>query len=760
MSSNDLALALEHLKILERKREITKLARYKPYKYQIDFHNAVGHKTQEPAIQKVLMAGNQLGKCVTGETLIDCPSGSFRAIDLYEQGVPFRVYSWNGSEVIEADAIRPIKKSKELCVRVWMSNGSWFECSLNHRILSSQDYDFVGSILASSVSLPVCDSEHGRLVHVLSAQNLSENVEGCQDDYFLGSHLYGEQPLIYPEIDQSCFPQQVDARKHNRPSFCSDGLDSRFTSKPPPYNAHLSSLDEVGRILGRCAAYLSSFVCTCAQQTCCCIEKTQHTDSELANQLRSFGVVFLDQSSAYESPCVAGNRIIAYKLVGRKYVFDFSVPQFGNYVTAGVVHHNTYCAANEVAMHLTCNYPDWWKGRRFASSILCLVGGKTNETVRDICQKELFGETDKLGTGTVPLEAIGKRTSKPGVPNAFDTVMVKNKYGTWSKVMFRAYEQGKEKHMGIRINLGWADEEPPTDIWSQYLRATIATNGLLLMTFTPEEGVTEVVNGFMNDIKQGQSLINATWNDAAHLTKEDGTLTDRAQQIMAAFPSHERDMRTRGVPFMGSGLVFPFTEERLAVDPFECPRHWPTICGLDFGFDHPFGAAKLRWDRDNDIVYVVADYSESRALPAIHAASVRGWGDWVPWAWPHDGLNAEKGTGEQLKKSYEEEGLKLLPWKATNPPQAGQKEGEGGNSVEASLLMMYDRMETGRWKVFKTCKAWFSEQRLFHRKDGKLVKLKDDVLSASRYAAMMLRHARVETIKRRKVSYGQGARNW
>jgi phage terminase large subunit-like protein len=338
--------------------------------------------------------------------------------------------------------------------------------------------------------------------------------------------------------------------------------------------------------------------------------------------------------------------------------------------------------------------------------------------------------------------------------------MVKHKSGKWSKITFRAYEQGKEKHMGIRINLGWADEEPPQDIWSQYLRATISTNGILLLTMTPEEGVTEVVNGFTANLQVGQAYVNATWADAPHLTKSDGSMTEHATQIFNAFPAHERDMRTRGIPFMGSGLIFPFTEEQLVIAPFEIPKHWPKIVGIDFGFDHPFGAACLAWDRDSDTIYVTADYQESRAIPAIHAAAVRAWGTWVPVAWPHDGLNTEKGTGEQLKKAYSDEGFNMLPARATNAPQVGQKEGEGGNSVEASIMEMYEAMETGRFKVFSTCKKWLEEVRFYHRKDGKIVKLKDDVLSASRYAFMMRRWAKTATHTRPARRSMAGASNW
>jgi phage terminase large subunit-like protein len=424
----------------------------------------------------------------------------------------------------------------------------------------------------------------------------------------------------------------------------------------------------------------------------------------------------------------------------------------------------TICGAMETAIHLTGLYPDWWKGHKFYGPVVAMVGGITNEAVRDINQKHLFGDPNDpaaLGTGSIPRNLIGKRTPKPGVPQAFDTVLVKHKTGKWSKVMFRAYEQGPKKHMGHRIHLGWLDEEPPQEIWSQYLRGTISMNGILFITFTPESGLTEVVNQFMNNLAQGQALIQASWNDSPHLVLESGELTDEAKQLWAGFPPHEREMRMRGVPVYGKGLVFSFTDDELVVEPFPIPRHWPQITGIDFGWDHPFAAARLAWDRDSDVVYLVSEYRAERQTPAQHAAAVLPWGKWIPVAWPHDGLNTEKGTGDELRKAYQDEGLNMLPQKATNPPQIGQKEGEGGNSAEASILAMYERMETGRWKVFSTCRQWSEERRIYHRdENAKLVKLRDDLISASRYAHMMLRHARVETVRKRAQPVYSGLTNW
>ena len=56
-------------------------------------------------------------------------------------------------------------------------------------------------------------------------------------------------------------------------------------------------------------------------------------------------------------------------------------------------------------------------------------------------------------------------------------------------------------------------------------------------------------------------------------------------------------------------------------------------------------------------------------------------------------------------------------------------------------MEMLDRMHTGRLKVFSHLTEWFEEFRLYHRKDGKVVKEMDDLMSATRYALMMIRFA-------------------
>ena len=76
----------------------------------------------------------------------------------------------------------------------------------------------------------------------------------------------------------------------------------------------------------------------------------------------------------------------------------------------------------------------------------------------------------------------------------------------------------------------------------------------------------------------------------------------------------------------------------------------------------------------------------------------------------------------------------MLPDHATWP--------DGGNSTEAGILEMDDRFKSGKLRVAKWLSDWFEEYRFYHRKDGMIVKVKDDIMSATRIFVMAKRHAR------------------
>lgn len=423
----------------------------------------------------------------------------------------------------------------------------------------------------------------------------------------------------------------------------------------------------------------------------------------------------------------------------------------------------TFSCAAEATFHATGLYPDWWDGPRLTMPNSGLVAGLTNESVRDICQAELFGDPkdpSAFGSGAVPKRLIGKTTRKAGVPDALDSVLVKHKLGGWSKINFRAYEQGWQKFMGTRFQWGWGDEEPPEDVWSQMIRSTLSTNGYLFLSFTPESGITKVVHGFMSDIKRGQALITAAWSDAPHMTNPDGSLTERAKQSLQAIPAHQREMRSKGIPLMGSGLVYQVREEDITCDAIALPSHWPKIAAVDFGIGHGFAAVWSAWDRDTDTVYIYDAYKVEGEKMPVHVSKLNANGKWIPVVWPHDGLNREKSSGEQLADLYRKEGANMLMHKFSNPPAPGQDEGTGGNSVEAGVEAILNRMNMGKLKIFRGLKLLLEELRMYHRDNGKIVKQNDDLMDALRYNVQSVRHARTPTVAVKRQPIAVGASNW
>lgn len=408
----------------------------------------------------------------------------------------------------------------------------------------------------------------------------------------------------------------------------------------------------------------------------------------------------------------------------------------------------TWSAGFETSMHLTGRYPDWWKGREFKKPVAGWAAGVTSEVTRDSVQRVLCGRSNAIGTGAIPKDAIKDKSMKRGVADAIDTLVIRHGGGgdvqaSESLLGFKSYDQGREKFQAETLDFVWLDEEPDEDIYTESLTRTNATGGIVFMTFTPLKGMSNVVKRFLSDKPDGSVVTSMTIDDAEHYTPE------QRRAIINSYPAHEREARTKGIPTLGSGRIFPISEDLLKVDPFQIPTHWPQICGIDFGWDHPSAAVKLAWDRDNDIIYVTAAHRQKEQTPLLFAATVKPWGDWLPWAWPHDGLQHDKGSGEALADQYKAQGLNMLPDKATHPPKDGEKEGTGGNSVEAGVVDMLDRMQTGRWKVFSNLADWIEEFRMYHRKDGKIVKLDDDLISASRYGYMMRRFAITKPVPKR-----------
>jgi phage terminase large subunit-like protein len=428
------------------------------------------------------------------------------------------------------------------------------------------------------------------------------------------------------------------------------------------------------------------------------------------------------------------NRLAAYAPYAKQREFHAAGSQYRERLfMAGNQLGKTYSGAYEMAMHLTGRYPDWWTGKRYPYAIRAMCGSESGELTRKGVQRLLLGPPEirsEWGTGAIPFDALRDTSMKQGVPDAVASAVVRHVSGEDSVIQFNSYDQGRTKWQADTVHEVWFDEEPPMPIYTEGLTRTNATGGGVFVTFTPLLGMSDVVKRFLLDKPAGTNVTNMTISDAEHYTPE------QAAAIIATYPEHEREARAKGIPILGSGRVFPIVEDGIKVNAFPIPAHWPRIVGLDFGIDHPTAAVWMAWDRDADVLYVTDAYRVKDQSILIHAASIKARGDWVPVSWPHDGLQRDKGSGEQLATQYRNNGLNLLKERATFP--------DGSNGLEAGVAEMLARMQTQRLKVFAHLGDWFEEFRLYHRKDGQIVKQTDDLMSATRYAMMMRRFAKTQ----------------
>lgn len=459
------------------------------------------------------------------------------------------------------------------------------------------------------------------------------------------------------------------------------------------------------------------------------------------------------------------NRIKDYLPYTKQAAFHAAGREFPErLLLAGNQNGKTYCGGAEITLHATGRYPDWWEGAVFDKAIDAWAAGVTNESTRDVVQKTLVGPPERKeawGTGLIPADAIVDAKPARGIANLLDYVVIRHGGGgdvqaSESIIGFKSYEQGRESWQGPPKDFVWFDEEPPEDVYTEGRARTQTKGRRSIMTFTPLQGMSTVVAGFVLKRPEeialiGRRVITMTIHDAEHYTPE-----ERAA-IIAGYPEHERKARALGEPSVGSGRIFPLDDDEIACDAFEIPAHWPRIGCMDFGWDHPFAAADLAWDRDSDIVYVTKTHRQSQATPMMHCATLKAWngpGDqWLPWSWPRDGRRETlEGAGVALAKQYADQDLKMLD-------QHAQFE-DGSVSVEAGLMDMLDRMQTKRFKVFRHLTDWFEEFRLYHRKKGLVVKERDDLMACTRYGVMMLRFAKVKPKPKAPLNYGAGSSFW
>jgi len=350
------------------------------------------------------------------------------------------------------------------------------------------------------------------------------------------------------------------------------------------------------------------------------------------------------------------------------------------------------------------------------------AAGTTSTTARDIVQFKLLGPPEDIGTGLIPKKYILKTTPKAGgVPNAVDTILVRHISGGISRIKIKSYAEGRKSFEGTEQDLIWLDEECPLSIYTECVTRTMTTNGLIMLTFTPLEGLTETVMQFLpgGAIKENRNgskvLLMATWDDAPHLTKQ------QKDKLFAALPPHQRDARSKGIPQLGSGAIYPIQESNITVNDFAIPDHWLRCYALDVGWKRTaclWGAT----DPNTQITFLYSEYYKGQAEPFVHAEAIKARGIWIPGVIDSAAHGRSQEDGKKLYESYIDCGLDIS---------------NANKAVESGIYNVWQMLSLNRLKIFASLRNWFAEFRLYRRDEkGHIVKENDHLMDATRYMVM------------------------
>jgi phage terminase large subunit-like protein len=295
------------------------------------------------------------------------------------------------------------------------------------------------------------------------------------------------------------------------------------------------------------------------------------------------------------------------------------------------------------------------------------------------------------------------------------------KFDGYSRLGFKSYDQGREAFQGTEQDIIWLDEEAPESVRGECILRLMTTQGLLMETFTPLKGMTPVVmkylpEGYKTDMAEAiaddKALIMAGWDDVPHLTEAD------KKRMMDETAPHLKDARSKGIPSLGAGAIYPVPESDFVVDDMPILPHWRSAYALDVGWNRTaaiWGAT----DTSTGITYLYSEHYRGEAEPAIHAASIRARGIWIPGCIDPAARGRSQKDGENLMQNYVDLGLELV---------------KADNEVESGIYDVWTGLSTGTLKVFKSLQKWLMEYRMYRRDDkGRIVKVNDHLMDATRY---------------------------
>lgn len=241
-------------------------------------------------------------------------------------------------------------------------------------------------------------------------------------------------------------------------------------------------------------------------------------------------------------------------------------------------------------------------------------------------------------------------------------------------------------------------------------------------------------------------VVACTWDNVPHLSE------DAKKDLWASIPSFQREARSKGIPQIGSGQIYPVAESDIVVKRFDIPAKWRRVFGLDVGWNRTAGIW-IAEDPVSKVWYAWSEHYLGNMEPAAQSLAIRARGITIPGVIDPASRGRSQVDGKELMQSYKDLGLLITPAK---------------NAVETGLYEVWQAFTSGMLKIFDDLTNTLEEYRVYRRNEkGHIVKEKDHLMDALRYVWLSGRDLAIPTApeviiqpRERVRSYGNTGQGW
>ncbi|MBE7073917.1 MAG: hypothetical protein E7379_02360 [Clostridiales bacterium] len=316
------------------------------------------------------------------------------------------------------------------------------------------------------------------------------------------------------------------------------------------------------------------------------------------------------------------------KVIHKKQMAFHKCKKKNRWVFGGNRSGKTECGAVETVWLARGMHP--FKQNKPTSS---WVVSLSKQVQRDVAQSKILHYLRKDWIESVVMSSGRSDSAEAGI---IDFILVKNVFGSTSKIGFKSCDQGREKFQGSSLDFVWFDEEPPYDIYQECRMRVLDRKGEIFGTMTPLKGLTWVYNEIYLNEKQDENIWHEEmeWADNPYLDKKE------IDEMTKSLSQEELESRRYGKFMQCGGLVYSEFEEQVhVIEPFDVPKEWFDNISIDPGLNNPLSAHWYARDYDGN-VYVIAEHFDKGKDVVYHSNRIKEISKRLDWHWTNGKISA------------------------------------------------------------------------------------------------------------------------